>query len=118
MKLLFVCNQGRNRSKQARELVESEATKRGWEVETQSVGIHSDVMPLTQALMDWGDIIFLFQEDHQVLLQERYPRAMFRMRCVLIPVDDIYDYGSPVLKKKLRSKLRGWWEFLEECVGA
>lgn len=118
LRIIGICNQGQNRSRQATEIVAAYAAKKGWDVETRCAGIYSEDRPVTTALMEWGDVLLLHQEDHLPLLQERYPGQLFRMRCIMVPVPDVYDYGSTVLKRKLRSKLRGWWAFLADLVEA
>ncbi|MBL4844452.1 MAG: hypothetical protein JKY65_02905 [Planctomycetes bacterium] len=118
-RLLYVCNQGANRSREAADQVARVGATRGWAIETRTAGIYSEETPLTPGLMAWGDIVFLFQEDHLALLQERYPRDMFRMRCVLIPIPDVYDYGSDILKDLLEKALKkDWLDFLDDVVAS
>ncbi|MBA3046412.1 MAG: hypothetical protein FP824_09405 [Euryarchaeota archaeon] len=48
-KLLFVCNQGENRSRTSKEIFE----KMGYE--TRAAGIYSDAQPLTRELLEWAE---------------------------------------------------------------
>jgi predicted protein tyrosine phosphatase len=118
-RFLFCCNQGRNRSRVACELVEERMAKKGLLIETRVVGIYSDENPLTAELMAWASVIFLFQDDHLPLLQARFMQDMHRMRCLLVgPIPDVFDYGSPVLLKRVRAGLRGWWELLDDVASS
>ena len=93
--------------------------RKGFLIETRVVGIYSDENPLTAELMAWASVIFLFQDDHLPLVQARFMQDMHRMRCLLVgPIPDVFDYGSPVLLKRVRAGLRGWWELLDDVASS
>lgn len=116
--LLFCCNQGQNRSRETCRQITLAAAKRGWAIETQVAGIHSEQVPLTPALMSWCDVIFLHEEGHLQELRGTYPQDMHRARCILIPVPDVYDFGSEVLTSIVARDLKKnrRLEFLDEVL--
>jgi len=103
MKLLFVCNLGRNRSKTAAELLQKKH-------ETKYAGILSESNPLTEDIIRWADKIFCMTKDQYEYIQREFPDLYFRKDIVILNIDDVYYFEQDelidILKERLRDYLR------------
>ncbi len=107
MNLLFVCNQGENRSLTAKEMY----AKIGYNA--KSAGIYSDSFPLNTDLLKWAEIVFVFEENHIQNIRNRFPDLAFEKRIVDLDIEDIYNYGNNELIKIIKKKVNEWLEMLE-----
>ncbi|MDH5203124.1 MAG: hypothetical protein OEW69_07700 [Nitrospirota bacterium] len=95
MKILFICNQGENRSRTAAEL---------WKKlhplhQIRYAGNNFDI-----GLLDWADKIIVFkktQEDELKSIDYRYWGKSYN-----ISIDDVYAYNSATLINILQKKLK------------
>jgi predicted protein tyrosine phosphatase len=111
LKILFLCNQGENRSKTAAELYSKK-------YETESAGIYA-LNPdnsLTDSLMEWCDIIFVMEDKHINFLVNEKPNYYLNKRVINLKIPDIYSYNQPELKKILRYKVNNFIKELEELI--
>jgi len=65
MNVLFVCNQGKNRSKTAAEIFFEE-------FQTASAGLYSDT-PVTQSQLRQARLIMVMEEKHRAEIAKRFP---------------------------------------------
>jgi len=104
LKLLFVCTANINRSRTAEDLLKGSDR---YEVQSAGIKKHDQgKQVVTQELVDWADIIFVMDEDHDrhaSILQERFGAGKEKV-CILC-VPDIYAKGDKVLAELLRSRL-------------
>jgi len=98
MKLLFVCNQGKYRSKTAQDLFSKKHN-------TNSAGIFSEENSLTKNKILEADIIFTMEENQRKEIATRFPKEYMMKRIICLEIPDIYNYGDPELKKILRRKV-------------
>jgi len=99
---LFLCNQNENRSKTSEELVPG----------SKSAGLYSEISPVTRELVEWADIIVVFEQKQVDEVKKRIPKLAFEKRIFNLDVSDVYNYGDPLLKKIIKGKLEGIREFL------
>ena len=97
MNIIFVCNQGKNRSKTAAQLF-SERFR------TASVGLYSDT-PVTEAQLAQADVIIVMEEKHRTEIAERFPRVYLQKRILVLGIPDIYRYGQPELVQLLHLRM-------------
>ena len=95
MNSLFICNQARNRSKTAAELVPG----------ARYAGLFSEEHPVTAELMEWADHIYVFEEIQKEYLRERFPLIARRKPITNLKVPDIYDYGTKALGEAIKERL-------------
>ena len=106
MKILFVCTQGKHRSRTAAEVWK----KLHPEDEVQSIGTeHFDEKHGTQImeLLDWADRIYAMEERHKkeiISISKGYERIYVKIKVLDIP--DLYDYNNPELVRILKTKLK------------
>ena len=98
MKILFICNQNKNRSKTAEELFKGK-------FETRSAGLYNN-KPVTEKEIMWADIIIVMQSQQRTELAKRFPKAYMQRRILSFDVPDIYGYNDPDLSKLLNHKMR------------
>ena len=98
MNILFVCNQGKYRSKTAQELF---AKKHN----TESAGIYSEENPLTKEKINQAEIIFVMEEHQRKEIAKRFPKEYMTKKIICLNIKDVYQYNDEDLKKELREKV-------------
>lgn len=88
MNFLFVCTAGENRSRTA-------AGMYG--------GKYCGLDGLTDAALKWADKVYVFEKKHENYILKNYPKHYAKVTNLDVP--DIYDYGTPALKKVLKVKM-------------
>jgi len=104
MKLLFVCNQNKHRSKTAELLFKNQ-------YETKSSGLYSE-KPVTESQLKWADIILVMEEAQRTELAKRFPRIYLQKRILSLNIPDIYSFNQPELISVLNKKV----EEIEEII--
>ncbi len=97
VKVLFVCNQGRHRSRTAAELFAKE-------FETAYAGLYSD-RPVTERQLAWADLVLVMEDAQRTELSKRFPKLYLQKRILSLDVPDVYSYGQPELVRRLRTAL-------------
>ena len=98
MKLLFVCNQGENRSRTAAHMLEAKH-------KTRYAGVFSEETPLTKKDLAWADKVFVFEKHQEMKVLDEYPKQYHKVTNLNIP--DVYYYMEPKLVRILKQKLDG-----------
>lgn len=98
MKLLFVCNQNKHRSRTAEELFKGE-------FETKSAGLYNE-RPVTEEELTWADIIIVMEERQREELSKRFPKQYLQKRILSLNIEDIYQYNQPELIEELKNKIQ------------
>lgn len=101
MNLLFVCNANRLRSPTAEAVF---ADYPG--VQAKSAGINTFAgTPLSAALIQWADIIFVMEEWQREEISLSYPAQLTGKRVVCLDIPDIYGYMQPELVRLLEERV-------------
>jgi len=90
MNVLFICNQGRNRSKTAAELFSAR-------FETDFAGLYSGT-PVTEVQLAQADLIIVMEEKHRTEIAERFP-TIYLQKPILV-------HGQPELVRLLNMKMK------------
>lgn len=98
MKLLFICNQNKNRSKTAEFLFKKE-------FETKSAGLYN-LNPVNEEELEWADKIIVMEDIQRTELSKRFPKQYIKKHILSLQIPDIYAYNQPELKKLLESKMK------------
>lgn len=104
MKLLFICNQNKNRSKTAEHLF---STK----FDTKSAGLYNQ-KPVTAKEVSWADTIIVMEEQQRSELAKRFPTQYAQKRILSFDIPDVYDYNNPKLVSALKSKVKEYSDIL------
>ena len=116
MKLLFICSQNLHRSKTA-EIIFREKYKGKHEVKSagfwceDSASNKSSFKPqhptvlITRDLMQWPDIIFVFEQMHIDEIRERFPAEYLTKKIINLEIPDIYSRGDLRLRELLLEKV-------------
>lgn len=102
MKILFICNQNKHRSKTAEELFKSR-------FETKSAGLFNS-KPVTERQFSWADVIVVMEEEQRHELAKRFPQVYLQKRILNLDIPDIYSYQDEKLVLSLKSKMEEYSE--------
>ena len=97
MKILFVCNQGKYRSKTAAELWRSTHDD-----ETDYTGIYSE--DNIKKKIEWADLIIVMENHQRIWISEHFPELYLKKKFLCIDIPDQYFYMEPGLVKSLKEK--------------
>ena len=104
MKILFICNQNKNRSKMAEVLFRKKFS-------TKSAGLYNNT-PVNRKQIDWADVIITMEEDQGDEIARRFPVEYLSKRVLCLNIPDVYNYGNSDLKKVLIEKLSNYASLL------
>ena len=97
MKVLFICNQNRHRSKTAEELFKDR-------FQTKSAGLFNE-KPLTKEQLSWADIVVVMEDEQRKEISKRFPKEYLQKRIISLGVSDVYGYNQPELVDVLKEKI-------------
>ena len=101
MNILFVCNQGKYRSKTAQDLFAKK-------YETDSAGIFSKINPLTIEKIKIADVIFTMEDYQRNEIAIRFPKEYLEKKIITLEIADIYKYNDEKLIKLLKKKIKNY----------
>ena len=96
MKVLFICNQNKHRSRTAEEVFRGR-------FETKSAGLYNE-KPVTEKELSWADLIAVMEEEQRIELGKRFPDQVLQKRIITLNVPDAFQYNQPELIDMLESK--------------
>lgn len=97
MKVLFICNQNKNRSKTAEEIFKDR-------FETKSAGLYNE-KAVSEKQLSWADIIIVMESSQRKELATRFPEEYMKKKIISLEIPDVYSYKNPELIKLLKEKL-------------
>ena len=97
MKVLFICNQNKHRSKTAEELFKTKFL-------TKSAGLFNQT-PVTPNQIKWADTIIVMEDFQRTEISKRFPIQYMRKRILSLDIPDRYSYKQPALINILQSKI-------------
>ena len=106
MKVLFICNQGKHRSKTAEELFRNR-------FETRSAGLFNE-KPVNEKDLIWADVIVVMGEEQRTKISKIFPKQYLQKRIISLDIPDAYSYGQPELINILEHKVKDLVEPLIE----
>jgi|SRR3989338_58489 len=98
MKLLFICNQNKHRSKTAELLFKKD-------YETKSAGLYNE-KPVTESQLKWADILLVMEEEQRAEIAKRFPKLYLQKRILSLNIPDIYSFNQPELIELLNEKMQ------------
>jgi predicted protein tyrosine phosphatase len=101
IRVLFVCTQNKVRSLTAEHLYRVRP-----DLEVKSAGTANFAKnQLTREVMEWADIVFIFDESQQEIIHQRFGPDALGKPVVLLGLPDVFTYKSDALVVKLVAKL-------------
>lgn len=97
MKVLFICNQNKNRSKTAEDVFKER-------FETKSAGLYNE-KPVTKKQLSWADIIVVMEDAQRAEIAKRFPEIYMQRRILTLNIPDTYYHNQPELVRLLKSKV-------------
>lgn len=97
-KILFICNQNKNRNKTAERLFQGK-------FETQSAGLYTSKLVTSQQL-NWADVVMIIEEAQRTELAKRFPKHYLQKRILPLDIPDKYSYDDPELVQLLKSRVK------------
>lgn len=102
MNVLFVCTANEHRSRTAETIFKNEE-----DVSVKSAGTdENSVVPLTKALVEWADFIFVMEQRHYDSIYERFPNEARKAKMRVLGIPDVYNYMDRELVRVLKEKTR------------
>lgn len=98
---LFVCSLGRMRSLTAEHVF---ATRDDLRVAAAGVDARAE-HPVTAALLQWADVVFVMEDVHRSRLAEKFPDVLQGRQIVSLGIPDRYEYMDPQLVRLLKVKV-------------
>ena len=98
MKLLFICNQNKNRSKTAEELFKED-------FETRSAGLFNE-HPVTKEQLAWADLILVMEDSQREELSTRFPKIYLKKQIICLEIPDSFHYNQKELVQLLTLRMR------------
>jgi predicted protein tyrosine phosphatase len=96
MKILFICNLGRNRSRTAAELFKNF-------FETKARGIYSN--DVTENDIAWADTVVVMEPAQRKFIGDKFPALYLQKKIICLDIPDTYYYNQPELVKILEQKI-------------
>lgn len=96
MNILFVCNQGQNRSRTAELLFKDKFN-------TKSAGLFNNL--LTEQQLEWADIVFVMEDFQRKEIGQRFPKEYLKKKIINLDIPDTYYFQQPELIEILKSKI-------------
>lgn len=101
MKVLFLCDQNRLRSRTAQSIYENDPR-----LEVRSAGVRSDAdVRVTRELLEWADLIFVMERSQRNVVHKRFRDLYDRKRIVCLYIADEYDFLDPELVELLAERV-------------
>lgn len=97
MKVLFICNQNKHRSKTAEIIFRNR-------FETKSAGLYNK-SSVTNHQIIWADVIFVMEDVQRQELSIRFPELYLQKQILTLNIPDIYQYNQPELVNLLKKKV-------------
>ncbi len=97
MKVLFICNPNKHRSKTAEELFSDR-------FETKSAGLYNE-KPVTEEQLQWADLVVVMEDHQRTEISKRFPKEYIKKRIISLDIPDVYSYGQIELTNMLKLKI-------------
>jgi predicted protein tyrosine phosphatase len=98
MKILFICNQNKHRSKTAEELFRGR-------FETKSAGLYNE-KPVEEKQIKWADVIAVMEEFQISEIAKRFPKYYMHKRIISLNIPDMYQYNDRELISLLNQRAK------------
>jgi predicted protein tyrosine phosphatase len=95
MKVLFVCNQGENRSKTAALIFKDR-------FETRAKGLYNNL--LKEEDLEWANLIVVMEDHQRKTISERFPKSYLKKKIISLDIPDVYYYNQDSLIHVLNDK--------------
>ncbi len=98
MKVLFVCNQNKHRSRTAEELFKEQ-------FETRSAGLFNE-NPLSEKELTWADIVVVMEDFQRKEIAKRFPKLYMQKQILSLDVPDVFHYNQAQLIDILNERMK------------
>lgn len=97
MRVLFVCNQNRHRSKTAEVVFRDR-------FDVKSAGLYNE-RPVSANELEWADTVAVMEEEQRIELAKRFPEQFLLKKVVCLNVPDTFSFGDPDLVSIFQRKV-------------
>ncbi|MFA5141776.1 MAG: phosphotyrosine protein phosphatase [Candidatus Woesearchaeota archaeon] len=97
MKVLFICNQNKHRSKTAEVIFKDRFN-------TRSAGLFNE-KPIQEADMSWADTIAVMEDFQRTELSNRFPKQYLNKKIISLNISDEFSYMQPELISLLKKRM-------------
>lgn len=99
MRVLFVCNVGRHRSRTAAEVFAND-------FDTDYAGLYSSIKPVTAQAIAWADVVCVMDSEMQATILRKYSREIRAKRLLNLHIPNVYSFEEPALIEELKRKIK------------
>lgn len=101
MKVLFVCDQNRLRSRTAESIFDADP-----HLDVMSAGVRGDAtIPVTRELLEWADVIFVMERSQRNVIRKRFEDVYRGKRIICLYIADEYEFMDPTLVRLLSERV-------------
>ena len=97
LRILFICNQGKHRSRTAELLFNNE-------FQTRSAGLFSETRRVQKEDLLWADTVFVMEEFQREEIARRFPKEYLLKRILCLNIPDQFSFGQAELKDLLKTR--------------
>ena len=106
MNILFVCSRNKWRSRTAETIFKGQQLH-----QVRSAGTSSDArIKVNEKLITWADLIFVMENRHKQMLQEKFKEALSKKAIFVLNIEDNYQYMEEELIATLRASVGPYLE--------
>jgi predicted protein tyrosine phosphatase len=111
MNLLFICNQGKDRSRTAAEIYSKK-------YETSYAGCYSldESLKLKEYMLKKANVLFVMEDTHINYLIENFPIYSLQKRIINIDIPNDFRYNQPELVVLLKKNINPYLKALEDLI--
>jgi predicted protein tyrosine phosphatase len=107
MNILFVCSRNKWRSRTAETIFKSSQIHN-----VKSAGTSQNARTkLTENLLYWADLVFVMEEKHQQIIEQKFRKSEIMNKIVVLDIPDNYQYMDEELVSLLKGSVS---QYLEE----
>ena len=92
-KVLFICNQNKNRSVTAEKVFREK-------YDTRSAGLYNE-KPVTEEELEWADLVVVMEDGQRSEIGKRFPKQYMKKQIVSLDIEDVYKCDDPKLVELL-----------------
>lgn len=100
-KILFICTANLNRSKTGEDLFKDKYPAKS--AGTLCMEENGYTTPVSRELLEWADLVIVFESDHVEFLKKNYPNI--EMKVINLEVPDIYPFHSVDLLEIIKERV-------------
>ncbi|HYF03192.1 MAG TPA: protein tyrosine phosphatase [Patescibacteria group bacterium] len=106
MNVLFVCSKNKWRSRTAETIFKNSQIH-----SVKSAGTDPGArVKLTETMLNWADVIFVMEDKHRRIIQQKFPPKVFKNKIEVLEIPDEYQYMDEELVLTLEAVMQPYFQ--------